>query len=108
MNAVSPAVREAVVDVTRRLKTGPESVGIAADRLRSIVNRLCSLVNRIENLDAERMTLGSDITDIFEEAESAGFDVKVLRRLIQTRKQDAAGVEERETMLDLYRKAIGD
>ena len=40
MNAVSPAVREAVIDVTRGLKTGPESGGIAADRLRSLVDRI--------------------------------------------------------------------
>ena len=100
MNAVSPAVREAVIDVTRGLKTGPESGGIAADRLRS-------LVDRIERLEKEKKAFGSDIKDIFKEAGSAGFDVKVLRRLLQTRKQDAAEVEEQETMLDLYRKAIG-
>lgn len=101
MNAVSSAVREAVIDVTRGLKTGPESGSIAADRLRS-------LVDRIENLDAERKAISSDIKDIFKEAASAGFDIPVLRRLLQTRKQDAAEVDEQETMLDLYRKAIGD
>lgn len=74
--------------------------GIAADRLRSIIER-------IERLNEERKALGSDIRDIFAEAKSAGFDVKVVRALIHLRKQDPAEVEEHETLLDLYRQALG-
>ena len=70
--------------------------------------RLQSIVNRIENLEAERKAISSDIKDIFAEAKSASFDLPVLRRLLKTRKQDPAEVEEQETMLDLYRKALGD
>ena len=54
------------------LKTG----GVAADRLRSIVDR-------IERLEEERKALGGDIKDIYSEAKSAGFDVKALRQLIR-------------------------
>ena len=78
------------------VKTG----GVAADRLRS-------LVDRIERLEEERKALGSDIKDIYAEAKSAGFDVKVLRQLIRIRKQEAADVEEQETLLDVYRRALG-
>jgi uncharacterized protein (UPF0335 family) len=72
---------------------------IASDRLRS-------LVDRIERLEEERKALGSDIKDIYAEAKSAGFDVKVLRQLIRIRKQEPAEVEEQETMLDVYRVAL--
>ena len=41
------------------------------------------------------------------QAKSAGFDIKVLRQLIRIRKQEAAEVEEQETMLDIYRRALG-
>lgn len=78
------------------IKTG----GIAADRLRSIVER-------IERLEEERKALSSDIADIFAEAKSAGFDPKVLRALIRIRRQEAAEVEEQETLLDIYRHALG-
>jgi uncharacterized protein (UPF0335 family) len=71
------------------------------------IERLRSLVERIERLDEERKALSSDIKDIFTEAKSAGFDVKVLRTLIKIRKQDAAEVEEQEMMLDTYRNALG-
>ena len=77
-----------------------KSGGVAVDRLRS-------LVERIERLEEERKALASDIKDIYAEAKSAGFDVKVLRQLIRVRKQEAAEVEEQETMLDIYRRALG-
>ncbi len=74
--------------------------GVAVDRLRSIVER-------IERLEQERKALSDDIKDIYAEAKSAGFDPKVLRQLIRIRKQEAADVEEQETMLDIYRRALG-
>lgn len=74
--------------------------GIAVDRLRSIVER-------IERLDEERRGIADDIKDIFAEAKSAGFDTKVLRALIALRKKEPADVEEQETLLDLYRRALG-
>ncbi len=78
----------------------PEVGGIAADRLRSIVER-------IERLEEERRALAGDIKDIYTEAKSAGFDAKVLRALIRLRRQETAEVEEQETLLDLYRRALG-
>jgi uncharacterized protein (UPF0335 family) len=78
----------------------PKTGGIAADRLRSIVER-------IERLEEERKALGNDIKDIYAEAKSAGFDVKVLRQIIKLRKQEPAEVEEQETLLDVYRRALG-
>jgi uncharacterized protein (UPF0335 family) len=78
----------------------PKSGGIAADRLHSIVER-------IERLEEERKALGNDIKDIYAEAKSAGFDVKVLRQIIKLRKQEPAEIEEQETLLDVYRRALG-
>lgn len=74
--------------------------GIAADRLRSVVER-------IERLEEERKGLADNIKDIFAEAKSAGFDVKVVRQIISIRKKEPAEVEEQETLLDLYRRALG-
>jgi uncharacterized protein (UPF0335 family) len=74
--------------------------GVASDRLRSIVDR-------IERLDQERTNLAADIKDIYAEAKSAGFDVKVLRQLIALRKKDDAEVEEMETLLDVYKRSLG-
>ncbi len=78
----------------------PEVGGIAADRLRSIIER-------VERLEEEKKALSSDIKDIMAEAKSAGFDVKVIRTIIRIRGQEPADVEEQETLLDLYRRALG-
>jgi len=79
-----------------QVKTG----GIAADRLRSIVER-------IERLNEERKALVNDIADIYQEAKGAGFDVKAVRQLIKIRQQEPAEVEEQETLIDVYRRALG-
>ncbi len=72
---------------------------IAAERLRSIVER-------VERLHEERKALSSDISDIYAEAKSAGFNVKVLKALVRVRAQEPADVEEEETLLDVYRRAL--
>lgn len=87
-------------DIDRDTDTPTHVGGIAADRLRS-------LIQRIERLEEERKALGSDIADIFAEAKSAGFDVKVLKSILKIRKQEPKEVEEQESLLDVYRRALG-
>jgi uncharacterized protein (UPF0335 family) len=77
-----------------------ETGGIAADRLRSIVER-------IERLEEERKALAGDIKDIYAEAKSAGFDKRVLRQVVAIRKADPAEVAEQEALLHFYKRALG-
>jgi uncharacterized protein (UPF0335 family) len=81
-------------------ETDTEVGGIAADRLRSIIER-------VERLEDERRALASDIKDVLAEAKSAGFDVAVIREILKQRRKEPAEVEEQETLLDLYRRALG-
>ena len=74
--------------------------GVAADRLRSVVER-------IERLVEERKAISSDIRDIFAEAKSAGFDVKALREVINLRARDATEQAEHEALVDTYRNSLG-
>lgn len=98
------AVKKALDTVRKARREKPEADtevgGIAADRLRSIIERT-------ERLMEERKALASDIKDIMAEAKSAGFDVAVIKQLIRIRRQEPADVEEFETLLDLYRRALG-
>jgi uncharacterized protein (UPF0335 family) len=66
----------AAAEKTRPEASEPTTGGIAADRLRSIVDR-------IERLE------------------------EVLRAIIRIRKQEPAEVEEQETLIDVYRRALG-
>jgi uncharacterized protein (UPF0335 family) len=74
--------------------------GIAADRLRSGIER-------IERLQEEMKGLRDDIKDIMQEMKSAGFEPAVVRMVLSIRKKEPAEVEEQETLLDLYRRALG-
>lgn len=78
----------------------PNVGGIAADRLKSFVER-------IERLEMEKAQTQDFIKDVLTEAKSAGFDIKTLRQIIRLRKQDAELVAEQEELLDLYRHALG-
>jgi uncharacterized protein (UPF0335 family) len=75
--------------------------GIAADRLRSFVER-------IERLEEDRANLSADIREVIAEAKSAGFDARAIRELVKLRKLDPAERQEREHLLDVYRRALGD
>ncbi len=70
------------------------------------VDRLCSLIERIERLEEEKAAIASDIRDIFAEAKSAGFDVKIMRQILKLRKMNAADRDEQEFLLETYRKAL--
>lgn len=74
--------------------------GIAADQLRSIVER-------IERLEEEKKAIADDIKDVYGEAKGNGYDTKVLRAIIALRRQDAGEREEEDAILDLYKHALG-
>ena len=74
--------------------------GIAADRLRSFIER-------IERLEEEKAALTADIREVFAEAKSNGFDTKIMRQVVRLRKMESADREEQELLLDLYKRALG-
>lgn len=70
--------------------------------------QLKALVERIENVNEQIKEMTVDRGEIFQEAKSAGYDVKVLRKVIAIRKQDPNARAEEETLLETYMSAIGD
>ena len=74
--------------------------GIAAERLRQ-------LIERIERLVDEKAALAADIREIYAEAKAVGFDAKVMRQIIRLRKMDTADQQEMEALIDTYKHALG-
>ena len=74
-------------------------VGIAGGRIRSFVER-------IEHIEAEIAELNDGKKEILAEAKGEGFDIKVIKEIIKLRKQDQEERDEKETLLDLYMKAM--
>ena len=65
-----------------------------------------AIVERIEHVDEEIRELNEAKKEIFLEAKSNGFDVKVLREIVRLRKQDQKEREEHESLLEVYLRAI--
>jgi uncharacterized protein (UPF0335 family) len=81
-------------------ETMPDVGGIAAEQLRSFVER-------IERLEEEKRALSDDVRDVYAQAKGGGFDLKVLRQVIRLRKMNNADRQEQETLLDIYKRALG-
>lgn len=81
------------------MSTKTEVGGIASERLRS-------LIERIERLEEEKNGIQSDIRDVFAEAKSAGFDVKIMRIVLKLRKMNVADRDEQEALTETYRRAL--
>ena len=78
----------------------PDVGGIAGERLRSFIER-------IERLEEERRALSGDIKEVYAEAKGTGFDAKIMRQIIRIRRMDKDDVDEQETLLDIYKRALG-
>ena len=78
----------------------PDVGGIAGEQLRSFIER-------IERLEEEKRTLGEDIKEVFAEAKGNGFDTKIMRQIIKIRRMDKDDLDEQETLLDIYKRALG-
>ena len=75
------------------------NVGLEGGQLRSIVER-------IEQLEEEIRSLNDDKKDVYAEAKSAGFDVKIVREVVRLRREDPKDRDERGSLLDAYLHAI--
>ena len=73
---------------------------IAKDQLKSIIER-------VERLEEDKASIGSDIKDVYAEAKGNGFDVKALRAIVRYRKEDAQDRAEREAIFETYLNALG-
>ena len=68
--------------------------------------KIRAFVERIEHIDTELQELNEQKKEVFAEAKGEGFDVKILKEIIKLRKQDQDERDERESMLDLYMRAM--
>lgn len=76
------------------------SNAVAADRLRSFIER-------VERLKDEIKALQDDVKQVKAEAKGEGFSVGTINEIIKLRAMDAAERQEREALLDLYKAALG-
>jgi uncharacterized protein (UPF0335 family) len=69
--------------------------------------RLRLLIERVERLEEEKKGIGDDIKDVYAEAKAVGYDAKIMRKVVALRKMKPDERREMETVLDLYKAALG-
>ncbi len=75
-------------------------MNVAADQLRLYLER-------IERLEEEKRSISEDIKDVYSEAKSSGFDVKVMRQIVKLRRMETHVRQEWEAVLETYKDALG-
>jgi uncharacterized protein (UPF0335 family) len=73
---------------------------VAADQLRAFIER-------VERLESEKAAISTDIKEVYAEAKGNGFDTKVMRKIVNIRKQDENERAEQEAILSTYLAAMG-
>ncbi|MFG1267664.1 DUF2312 domain-containing protein [Xanthobacter sp. DSM 14520] len=74
----------------------------------AINNRqLLSYVERLERLEEDKKEIAADIRDVKTEAKSAGFDIKMIGRIMAERRLTPQQRKMERALLDIYRAGIG-
>jgi len=68
--------------------------------------QLKAFVARIERLEEDKANVMADMKEVYAEAKSTGYDVKILRKVIALRKIDTHQRQETEALLELYLGAV--
>jgi uncharacterized protein (UPF0335 family) len=78
----------------------PDVGGIGGEQLKSFIER-------IERLEEEKRALAEDIKEVYAEARGSGFEPKIMRQIIRIRKRDQDDLDEEESLIELYKRALG-
>ncbi|EGJ20074.1 hypothetical protein RSWS8N_18269 [Cereibacter sphaeroides WS8N] len=77
-----------------------ETYNVTADELRQFIERY-------EQLEAEKKDVTEQQAELMAEAKGRGYDTKVMKKVIALRKRKPDDLAEEETILDLYKSALG-
>lgn len=70
-------------------------------------SHLRQYIERVERLEEEKKNIMDDIKDVYADAKANGFDTAIMKKVVSIRKMDAEKREEQETLIDLYKHALG-
>ncbi len=74
--------------------------GVAGDALKQYIEK-------IERLEREKAEVAENIREAFAEAKGNGFEPKIIRQIVKERKMDQDELDEQETLLIMYKRALG-
>jgi uncharacterized protein (UPF0335 family) len=73
----------------------------------NVDQKLKRFVENIEKLEEEKKEISGQISDVYKEAKTAGFDAGIIRKIVALRKLDEDKRIELEQMMATYKEALG-
>lgn len=70
-------------------------------------NELLAFIERVQVVHSQRDDLNDDLSDLYKEMKSSGFETKIVKKIIAQRRMDPGKRAEQEALLDLYLNALG-
>ena len=67
---------------------------------------LVQIVTKIENIEREKAEVSELLTDVYNEAKSMGYDVKIIKHVLKLRKKDKDALAAEDSLIELYRGAL--
>ena len=71
------------------------------------VDRLKTIIERLETLEEQKSEVSTHIKEILEAAKSDGFDIPTIKKVLKLRKMKKEDLQTQDTLLQLYRDAVG-
>ena len=68
---------------------------------------LINTISQLEKLEEEKRELADVTKDAYNEAKSKGYDVKIIKHILKLRKKDKDALAEEDSLIELYRGAVG-
>lgn len=68
---------------------------------------LINTISKLEKLGEEKRELADVTKDAYNEAKSKGYDVKIIKHILKLRKKDKDTLAEEDSLIELYRGAVG-
>ncbi|MDR0556150.1 MAG: DUF2312 domain-containing protein [Holosporaceae bacterium] len=73
----------------------------------SDIAKLRQYIEKIENLESEKIEVQEQISDIYKQARGDGFDAKIMKKIIKLKKMRTEERETEDMLLDTYMLALG-
>lgn len=77
------------------------------DTYRVTADELRQFIERYERLESEKKDIADQQKEVMAEAKGRGYCIRALRAIISLRKLDKDEASERESILELYKQALG-
>jgi uncharacterized protein (UPF0335 family) len=72
----------------------------------SDTSKLKAYIEKIENLEVEKIEIQEHISDIYKQAKADGFDPRIMKKVIKLKKMKTEDRETEDMLLDTYMLAL--